>query len=309
MTQLIGGTWTIGEWHWGRVEEKEAKKVCDLFLEKYRFIDTAPVYGFGKAERLIGEVLKNIDRKSVKIMTKFGLNTEGGEFFFQTIFKGKEIKVYKRADRESIKEECLKSLERLNTDYIDIYLLHFKPSAPSIIEIGETLEELKDKGLIKEWGVCNINTGEIHKLISYKLKPYCLQFKYNPLFKKPEKSVIPYCKKYKIKFFAYSPFESGLLTCKYNKNEFHKEDGRRFWKKQRFEIAEEIKKGLTPIAERYSITIPALILAYLKEKSVDGIIAGARNKKQAEENLKGFEKVIEKKDLEDIDRIFSFIKL
>ncbi len=308
MTQLIGGTWTIGEWHWGRVEEKDAKEVCQYFLEKYRFIDSAPVYGFGKAEKLIGEVLKHIDRKSVKIMTKFGLNTEGGEFFFETVYREKSIRVYKKADKKAIKEECFKSLERLNTDYIDIYLLHFKPSSPSIVEIGEGLEELKETGVIKQWGICNVNTGEIHKLVLKGLKPYCLQFKYNPLFKKAEKSVIPYCKKYKIKFFGYSPFENGLLTCKYSKNEFHKEDGRRFWKNQRFEIARVLKERLTPIANRYSISIPGLILAYLKEKNIDGIIAGARNKKQAEENFKGFSRVIAKEDIEEMNRVFSFLK-
>ena len=307
--EIIGGTWTIGEWHWGRVEERDAIETVEVFLNKYKFVDTAPIYGFGRSEKIIGKVLGNFKRKDIKIMTKFGLNTEDGEFFFKTEYKGKKISVYKRADRESIKEECKKSLERLKTDYIDIYLLHFKPSSPSLLNIAETLEELKQEGLIKQWGVCNVNTGDLNTLVKNKLKPYCLQFKYNPLFIKPEKSVIPYCRKYKIKFYAYSPFERGLLTGKYNENNFDKEDDRKFLKKEKLERFKVLNERLKPIASKYDLTIPQFILIYMKTKGIDGIIAGARTKNQAEENIEKFHLNLEKGDIEKAENIFKEFKV
>ncbi len=308
-TKLIGGTWTIGEWHWGRVEEREAIETVEVFLDKYKFVDTAPIYGFGRSEKIIGKVLGNLKREDIKIMTKFGLNTEGGEFFFKTEFKGKEIAVYKRADRKSIKEECEKSLERLKTDYIDIYLLHFKPSSPPLTEIAETLEELKEEGLIKKWGVCNVNTGDLNTLVKNKLKPYCLQFKYNPLFTKPEKSVIPYCRKYKIKFYAYSPLERGLLTGKYRENNFDREDDRRFLKKEKLERFKVLGERLKTIASKYSLTIPQFVLIYMKTKGIDGIIIGARTKKQAEENIEKFHINLEREDIEKAKELFAQFKV
>ena len=308
-TKLIGGTWTIGEWHWGKVEEQDAIETVEVFLEKYKFIDTAPIYGLGRSERIIGEVLRDFKREDIKIMTKFGLNTEDGEFFFKTGFKGKEIAVYKRADRESIKEECKKSLERLKTDYIDIYLLHFKPSSPSLPTIAETLEELKEEGLIKKWGVCNVNTGDLNLLVKNKFMPCCLQFKYNPLFKKPEKSVIPYCRKYKIKFYAYSIYERGLLTGKYKENKFDNEDNRRYVKKEQLEKIKLLSEKIKSIALKYNLTIPQFILNYMKTKGIDGIIVGARTKKQAMENIEKFHINLKKEDIEKAENIFKEFKV
>ena len=307
--KLIGGTWTIGEWHWGKVEEKEAIETLKVFLEKYKFIDTAPVYGFGKSEKLIGQTLKNFKREEINIMTKFGLNTEEGEFFFKTIYKGKDIKVFKKADRKTIEKECEESLKRLQIDYIDIYLLHFKPENTELTEIAECLEKLKEKGKIKHWGICNLNTGDLHFLVSKGFKPYCLQFKYNPLFTKPEKSVIPYCKKYNIKFYAYSPFEQGLLIGKYTENNFNIEDGRRYWKKEKILKAKILTEKLKPIASKYNLTIPQLILSYLKSKPVNGIIAGARTKKQAEENIARFDTEISKNDCRKLEEVFKNFKI
>ncbi|BBB32120.1 aldo/keto reductase [Thermotomaculum hydrothermale] len=308
-TVLIGGSWTIGEWHWGKVKEKDAIETIEVFLDKYKFIDTAPIYGFGRSEKLIGESLKNFKRQNITIMTKFGLNTEGGEFFFETSYRGKPVRVYKNANPDTIFKECEKSLKRLNTDYIDIYLLHFKPENPSLIKIAETLELLKEKKLIKKWGVCNLNTGDLHSLISNKFKPYCLQFKYNPLFTKPEKSVIPYCKKYKIKFFGYSPFERGLLTGKYLENKFDREDERRFIKNEKLQKFSQLANTLKKISANYNLTIPQLILNYLKTKNINGIIAGARTPKQAKENIEKFNIELNIKDIKLLNEVFESIKI
>ena len=308
--EIIGGTWTIGEWHWGKVEEKDAIETVEVFLDRYKFVDTAPIYGFGRSEKIIGKVLPNFKREDIKIMTKFGLTTdEKGEFFFKSEYKGEEVSVYKNADRQSIKEECKKSLERLKTDYIDIYLLHFKPSSPSLTEIAETLEELKQEGLIKKWGVCNVNTGDLNLLVKNNFKPYCLQFKYNPLFTKPEKSVIPYCRKYKIKFYAFSLFERGFLTGKYMKNNFEKEDNRRFIKNEQLEKIKLLTEKIKLTASKYNLTVPQLILTYMKTKDIDGIITGARTKKQAKENIDKIDLDLKENDLKILEKTFREFKI
>ena len=149
----------------------------------------------------------------------------------------------------------------------------------------------------------------MHFLVSKGFKPYCLQFKYNPLFTKPEKSVIPYCKKYNIKFYAYSPFEQGLLIGKYTENNFNIEDGRRYWKKEKILKAKILTEKLKPIASKYNLTIPQLILSYLKTKPVNGIIAGARTKKQAEENIARFDTEISKNDCRKLEEVFKNFKI
>lgn len=129
VTPLAFGAWAVGGWMWGGAEENAAIRAIrasyDLGITT---IDTAPVYGFGRSEELVGKALSGISRDKYQVLTKFGLNweTEQGEYFFDTKDNsGKPVKMYRYAGREKIIQELEASLRRLKTDYVDRSLLYF----------------------------------------------------------------------------------------------------------------------------------------------------------------------------------------
>ncbi|HEY5824637.1 MAG TPA: aldo/keto reductase, partial [Cyclobacteriaceae bacterium] len=120
VTPIAFGAWAIGGWMWGGAEEKDAIKALHASFDKgITTIDTAPVYGFGKSEELVGKAMSGISRDKYQVLTKFGLNwqTAEGEFSFDTINnEGQPVKMYRFSGRKKVKQECEDSLRRLKTD-------------------------------------------------------------------------------------------------------------------------------------------------------------------------------------------------
>ena len=128
VSRVVFGAWAIGGWMWGGADRLEALTAIDTALDYgITTIDTAPVYGFGISEEIVGEAVKR-KRDQVKILTKYGLswNTKNGQFFFQSKNnQGKDINIHKYAGKKSIIKECESSLKRLGTHYIDLYQIHW----------------------------------------------------------------------------------------------------------------------------------------------------------------------------------------
>jgi len=309
MSELIFGCWTIGKWHWSNVKDSVSKDALnlafDLGITKF---DTAPMYGFGHSEKLLGDTFFN-KRDKIFIMTKCGLDWENkqNQFFFDTCFKGKTYSIYRHLSPKRIKFECEQSLKRLKTDYIDLYQMHWKDNTVPLLEVANTFEQLKKEGKIRKWGMCNVNTGDLDLLVKNNLKPYSLQFKYSLMHRKPEKSVIPYCNKHKIKLFGYSPFEQGLLVGAVDKNrKLESEDGRVWWNLEKLDKVEKFKNEMNALCKKYKTNLPALILAATFAVSgVDGIISGIRTPDQVKSNLKFQSLTIDKEDLTLICNLIS----
>ena len=286
---IIFGGWPMGGWHWSNVDEKTAMAAAESAADAgIQWFDTAPVYGFGLGEERLGRALKNIDSQ-VYIMTKFGLRWDTkGTPFFETTFNGQKRAVVRNLSADSIQTECEASLNRLGVEIIDLYQLHWSDGKTPLVDVAGVMERLKESGKIREWGVCNLNTGELHNLVNGGLKPASLQFSYSLLNRKPEKSLISYCEKHKIRFLAYSPLGRGLLTGKASTaRRFDSEDDRRYWKSERVSDINRKLAKLEKIASSHGITIPALILAWtLSQPGISGVIAGARTPGQARENAK-----------------------
>src|SRR5215212_9573181 len=128
LSAITFGAWAAGGWMWGGIERKDA---VDAIRSSYdngvTSIDTAPVYGQGDSEEVVGEAIKGLPRDKVQLLTKYGLrwDLKKGDFYFSTKDNsGKDIDLYKYAGKESIIEECNNSLRRLGTDYIDLYQIH-----------------------------------------------------------------------------------------------------------------------------------------------------------------------------------------
>ncbi len=286
---IIFGGWPMGGWHWSDVDEKTVIQAAIAAAEAgVTWFDTAPVYGFGLGEERLGRALKGIV-SPFHIMTKFGLrwDTEGVPYF-ETTFNGQKQAVVRELSSESIRMECEMSLKRLGVETIDLYQLHWHDEKTPLVDIAGVLEQLKKAGKIREWGVCNLNTGALHTLVGAGLKPASLQFGYSLLNRKPEKSLIPYCRKHGIRFLAYSPLGRGLLTGKVATGRtFEPEDDRCHWKQERVADINRKLLSLSEMAEKHGVSIPALVLAWaLSQPDISGVIAGARTPDQARENAK-----------------------
>ena len=153
------GAWAIGGWMWGGADRKEAIAAIQAAYDNgVTSIDTAPAYGQGLSEEIVAEAIKDIPRDRLQILTKFGLrwDVQQGEFFFKSKDNdGRDIDIYKLASRESVIKECENCLRRLQTDYIDLFQIHWHDSTTPISETMEALLRLQEQGKIRAAGVCN----------------------------------------------------------------------------------------------------------------------------------------------------------
>src|SRR6266700_7887333 len=157
------GAWAIGGWMWGGADRRDAVEAIKAsYNEGVTSIDTAPAYGQGLSEEIVGEAIRGIPRDKIQILTKFGLrwDTPQGEFYFNTKDNaGKDISMYKYASREGVIKECEDCLRRLGTDYIDLFQIHWPDSTTPVSETMEALVQLQKQGKIRAAGVCNYSVA------------------------------------------------------------------------------------------------------------------------------------------------------
>jgi aryl-alcohol dehydrogenase-like predicted oxidoreductase len=156
VSAITFGAWAAGGWMWGHTERADAVRAIraahDLGVTS---IDTAPIYGQGTSEEIVGEAIKGLPRDKVQILTKYGMRWDlaKGNFGFKSADNdGKAIDIYKYAGRESIIKECEDSLRRLGTDYIDLYQIHWPDSTTPIAETMETVADLIKQGKVRHAG-------------------------------------------------------------------------------------------------------------------------------------------------------------
>lgn len=210
------GCWNFGG-DWDSSEEKKSievvRKAVDLGVNLF---DVAPVYGWGESERILGKALKDGLRKKVLIASKAGLLWE------------EKYKTTNNLTKKSILEEADRSLERLGTDYIDIYQMHWPDSSTPLEETAEALLELRKAGKIRYFGLSNFAQPDVEKMIELTGGIHSQQTVYNmlqrntddychnPLVYKTEREVLPTIKKYGQAFLPYSPLFQGLLAGRFN---------------------------------------------------------------------------------------------
>jgi aryl-alcohol dehydrogenase-like predicted oxidoreductase len=194
------GTWAIGGWMWGGTDEAESIATIRSALEHgINLIDTAPVYGFGRSEEIVGKaVAEGRLRSRVHIATKAGLQWDGG-------------KVTRNAGRGRIFQEVEDSLRRLRTDYIDVYQIHWPDPLVPIEETADAMDTLYREGKIRAIGVSNFSVGQLEQF--RRVAPlHVLQPPYNLFERVIEADLLPYCRKNKIATFGYGALCRGLLS-------------------------------------------------------------------------------------------------
>ncbi len=214
VSKVCLGTWAIGGWMWGGADDDTSLRTIRSALDKgINFIDTAPVYGFGHSEEIVGKAVKEyVPREKVVIATKVGLEWDD---------KGK---VYRNATRKRIFKEIEDSLRRLQTDYIDLYQVHWPDTLISMEETAQAMAELLGAGKIRAIGVSNFSPEQMD--IFQATSPlHAVQPPYNLFERGIEQDVLPYAKRHGLAVLAYGSICRGLLSGKMNPDRrFHGDD-------------------------------------------------------------------------------------
>jgi len=215
-SRIALGTWAIGGWMWGGTDEKQSIRTIHAALDQgVNLIDTAPVYGQGRSEEIVGEALRQHGRReSVIVASKVGIDWTNG-------------KIERNSTRQRILREFEDSLHRLQTDYIDIYQVHWPDPLVPVEETALTLRELYEQGKIRAIGVSNYSPGEMARFEA--VAPlHTIQPPYNLFEREIERDVLPYALKRGITALTYGALCRGLLSGTMNADrDFAKDDMRK----------------------------------------------------------------------------------
>ncbi|MFO6496666.1 MULTISPECIES: aldo/keto reductase [Bacillus] len=277
-------------------EETGKELVREAIKNGVNFLDTAYIYGIGRSEELIGEVLREFNREDVVIATKAAHRKEGDDFVFDN-------------SPAFLKKSVDESLKRLQTDYIDLFYIHFPDEKTPKDEAVGALHELKQEGKIRSIGVSNFSLEQLKEANKDGLVDV-LQGEYNLLNREAETTFFPYTQEHNISFVPFFPLVSGLLAGKYTENTtFPEGDLRREMENfQGDRFKENIKKvnQLAPIAEKHNVGIAHVVLAwYLARPEIDILIPGAKRADQLINNLKTAKINLSEDDFAFIDQLFA----
>ncbi|AFD08694.1 aldo/keto reductase [Solitalea canadensis] len=309
LSAITYGAFAIGGNMWGGNEKKDSIAAIHASIDNgVTSLDTAPFYGFGLSEEMIGEAIKGKDRSKIQLLTKFGLVWDGstngkGEYFFDADDNGQKLPVYRFASKENVIKEVEESLKRLGTDYIDLLQLHWPDSTTPIDETMEALATLLKQGKIKAAGVSNYSVAQMQHA-EQTISLASNQVSYSMLNRSIENDLIPYTVENNIGIIAYSPMERGLLTGKYFKDGQLKNDDHRNGYFGQFDL-EKVKtflEKITPIAESKNATLSQLVLRWTTlQKGITIVLAGARNAEQATVNAQSMSFDLSNEELKTIN--------
>ena len=195
VSAITFGAWAAGGWMWGGSDTGEAiKAIRSAYDQGVTSIDTAPVYGQGASEEIVGEAIKDLPRGKVQILTKFGLRwdiAKGVFHFHSKDNQGKDIDIYKYASKKSIIKEVEDSLKRLRTDYIDLYQIHWPDTSTPIQETFEAVAQLIQDGKVRHAGACNYSVDQMKEAEKY-VNIASNQLPFSMVNKGIEDEIVPY---------------------------------------------------------------------------------------------------------------------
>ncbi|MGV3487243.1 MAG: aldo/keto reductase [Tuberibacillus sp.] len=288
----IGTNKVGGHNYYKDLSEEEGKNfVKEAINLGVNFIDTADVYGLGRSEELIGEVLREINKKREDLI----IATKGANEWHAD----GSVKINNRP--EYLRKALEASLKRLGTDYVDLYYLHFPDNETPIAESVGELSRLKEEGKIRAIGVSNLNLEQL-KEADQTTEIAALQSGYNMFDRKAEEELLPYCAEHNITFIPYFPLASGLLSGKYKTTD----PAPKRWTPEEFREKIATANQLKVIAEQKGTTLPNLALAWLlAQDGVDAVIPGGRRPEQVQGVVKAADIQLTKEDLAAIADILK----
>lgn len=276
------------------LDEEQGKDVVRQAINHgINLLDTAYIYGPERSEELVGEVVKEYPREQIKIATK------GSHEFDEN------QEVHQNNQPEYLKQQVENSLKRLQTDYIDLYYIHFPDDNTPKDQAVAALQELKEQGKIKAIGVSNFTLGQL-KEANKDGYVDVVQLEYNLLHRENE-AVLQYCVDHLITFIPYFPLASGILAGKYDENTKFSDHRttRRDFIPGVFEENVRRVKALESLAAAHQTSIANIVLAfYLTRPAIDVIIPGAKRAEQVIENIKAADIVLSDDEIQYIDELF-----
>jgi aryl-alcohol dehydrogenase-like predicted oxidoreductase len=298
-SRIALGTWAIGGWMWGGTEESDAIRTIHAALDRgINLIDTAPVYGFGRSEEIVGKALASGGRRArTLIATKAGLDWRGGRPF-------------RNARKTRIVEEVEHSLRRLQTDAIDLYQVHWPDPNTPISEIAEAMGSLYRAGKIRAIGVSNFSPAQMDEF--RKVTPlHAAQPPYNLFERSIEADVLPYCRSNNIAVLAYGSLCRGLLSGRtsasssFSGDDLRKSDPK--FQAPRFEQYLAAVEQLDRIAkERFGKRIIHLAARWVLDRNDTNIaLWGARRADQLSPISQVLGWRLDNATMEEIDRVLS----
>ena len=290
ITPIIMGTWQAGKDMWVGIDDSETIEALRAAFEAgITTIDTAEYYGNGHSERIIGEALADVRN--------------------QVVYATKVFSNHLRYDQ--VMQACHGSLKNLQTDYLDLYQIHWPAGSwgTELIAIEETmraLNDLKKQGKIRAIGVSNFSRVQLEEASGHG-RIDSLQPPYSLFWRHLEKDALDYCIDKNITVLAYSSLAQGLLTGKFGPDhKFAKGDHRaknRLFQADNYQRVQRALDSLRPIAGRYGVNLAQLALAWLIAQPQTCAIAGARKAEQIVDNAKAAELELLPEDLEEMDAI------
>jgi len=282
------GTWAIGGWMWGGTDEAKSISAIQASIDEgISLIDTAPAYGQGLSEEIVGKAIAG-RREKVVLATKCGLvwHTQKGNHFFD--YDGKPVHRY--LGKDAIVHEVEQSLKRLGTDHIDHYITHWQDPTTPIAETMEALETLKTQGKIRSIGASNTTTDDVKAYVAAGQLD-AIQEEYSMIKRDIEDTLVPLCLKEKVSVLSYSSLALGLLTGKIGpdrtfEGDDQRKDNPRFSVENRRKVA-KLMDAIAPIAEAHGATKAQVVIAWtLQQPGITFSLCGARDPEQARENAK-----------------------
>ncbi|MFK3780258.1 aldo/keto reductase [Agrobacterium sp. NPDC089420] len=280
------GTWAIGGWMWGGTDERQSIAAIEASIDAgISLIDTAPAYGMGLAETIVGKAIAG-RRDKVVLVTKCGLVWHGNEgtYFFDQ--GGKPVHRYLGA--ASIRHEVEESLKRLGTDYIDHYVTHWQDATTPIAETVDALLRLKEEGKIRSIGASNVSPGDLAAYIATGALD-AIQEEYSMAKRDIETTLLPPCRKNSVSVLSYSSLALGLLSGKVGPERVFAEDDQRhgnprFSQANRQKIA-RLMGVLEPVAAAHEASVAQVVIAWtIAQPGITFSLCGARDPVQAVEN-------------------------
>jgi aryl-alcohol dehydrogenase-like predicted oxidoreductase len=297
---------------WGGTEEDAAIHAIHAALDSgINLLDTAPIYGFGRSEEIVGKAIKD-RRDQVVLATKCGLiwHMQKGLHYFNSDENhpdpnAHDYSVYKCLAPDAVQYEVEQSLQRLGTDRIDLYQTHWQEDSTLISDTMAVLLKLKDQGKIRAIGVSNATTDQMSE---YRT---CAEIdsdqeRFSMLDSAAEQTNLPYCAEANIAFLAYCPIAQGLLTGKMGPDRmFNEGDQRatnqRYSVENRAKVADLLVK-FQPIANTHDISITQLVIAWtVQQPGCTHALVGARTPAQAIENARAGDIQLSAEELEAVN--------
>jgi len=292
----MGGPWLFG---WGPQDDDQSIATIHRAMDEgINWIDTAPIYGHGRSETVVGKALRQIKQKPL-IATKCGLCWDDNH------------ERITRLKAESVRAECHDSLKRLGIDTIDLYQIHFYEPDEDIEEAWTEMTKLVEEGKVRYIGVSNFSVEQIKRI--QKIHPAAsLQPPYSMLHREVEDELLGYCQQNDIGAIVYSPMQRGLLAGKFTPERLanlpegdHRKTNPDFQQPQfgaTLELVEELKK----IAERSGRTCSQLAISWvLRRSEVTAAIVGARRPDQITETAAASDYVLSPEDIEEVEKLLA----